>query len=136
MIAASFKTVIVGAVFLFAAPQNLDKRIDITPADITCGNTLPASYTRADWHSLTRRDLELMGKKGDSLGLYYLAQKDLKNGYENDAIEKLELSAAKGLADAYRQLANIYATRGKFKKEKLASYCLSKLIRMETLISD
>ena len=137
MIGTSLKLFLLGSAFLFASPQSLTNRVEMAPTqNISCGDVLPVVYSQKDWRALTRRDLETLGQKGDRLGLYYLAQRDLRSGREKDAIEKLERAAAQGLVDAYRQLASLYASQKEFKKQRRANYCLSKLTQFETLVTD
>ena len=96
------------AFMLGASPQNA--QLKQTEAElVTCTDLAPLTFEISFYQAQTLKSLEQLGASNHPVGLYWLAQRDIRNADNEAAIEKLKRAAEQGLPDAYFRLAEIYS---------------------------
>lgn len=104
------------------------------PADeIACVSVQPFIVDTNFYQTRTRTELTALGRDDDPVGLYYLAQRDLKAGRNAAAHRKLNRAADAGLPDAHARLAELHAARKDVEAARKAMFCADLLqMRAET----
>lgn len=92
---------------LSASPQSQGPNTPQMSTDL-CTTSAPLTFDNSFYHAQTRSSLKKLGANNHPVGLYWLAEADLKRADKDAAILKLKHAAKQGLADAYFRLAEIY----------------------------
>ncbi|MEP3891405.1 MAG: hypothetical protein ABJN69_13180 [Hellea sp.] len=123
MLASLSKLILCAAAFtLSASPQSSGQATSQKTTDI-CTAASPLSFDISFYQAQTRSSLEKLGANNHPVGLYWLAEADLRRDDKDAAILKLKHAARQGLADAYFRLAEIYISEKDNTQAKHARLC-------------
>lgn len=123
MIASFSKLILCGAALtLSAAPQSSNPEAADQPLEV-CTTATPLTFDISFYQAQTRKSLEKLGADNHPVGLYWLAEADVKRSDKDAAIIKLKRAADQGLADAYFRLADIYAADKNHAQARQARLC-------------
>jgi len=110
------------AFMLSASPQNaVLKQTAAEP--VICTALTPLTFEVSFYQAQTLKSLEQLGANNHPVGLYWLAQRDMRNADDEAAIAKLKHAAEQGLPDAYFRLAEIYSALNNHTDAAAAQSC-------------
>ena len=123
MIASVSKLLLCAAALTLSAAPQSSQSSALNKAPVLCTSSSPLSFDISFYQAQTRKSLEKLGANNHPVGLYWLAEADLRRADKDAAIEKLQRAADQGLADAYFRLGEIYKADKKHAEARQARLC-------------